>query len=178
MAEEIVASVAKISDLRFIALRYFNVAGAAPDLSRGLRSKQATHLVKVAAEAACGKRPDVQIYGTDYETEDGTCLRDYIHVSDLAEAHVLALNALVKGHQGGVYNCGYGRGASVREVLKIMKEVSGTNFPIQESPRRPGDPARIVANADRLRKDLGWQPKYDSLPLICRSAFEWEKRLT
>ena len=162
---------------RHVCLRYFNVAGARRDGLAGQRSRGATHLVKVAAEAACGKRPMVTIFGTDYPTPDGTAIRDYIHVEDLVEAHLAALRHLGGGGASGTYNCGYGRGHSVRAVLSTMQEVSGVRFQVIEGPRRAGDPAQLVADASRLRADLGWAPRADDLRVICETAYRWERGL-
>lgn len=161
----------------YIALRYFNVAGAALDAALGQATPEATHLIKVACEAACGKRGGVQIFGTDYPTPDGTCIRDYIHVEDLAAAHVLGLQYLLDGGESTVVNCGYGHGFSVREVVDTVQRVSGAAFPVEEAPRRAGDPARLVADNARIRHTLGWAPQHDDLALICRTAFDWESRL-
>jgi UDP-glucose 4-epimerase len=160
---------------RYVALRYFNVAGAATDGTLGQATPEATHLIKVACEAACGKRDGIHIYGTDYPTPDGTCIRDYIHVEDLAEAHVVALDSLLSGGPTGIYNCGYGRGYSVREVVEMVRRVSGVEFSSEDAPPRPGDPAALVANSDLLQSELGWRPRYNELELICRTAYEWEK---
>jgi UDP-glucose 4-epimerase len=131
--------------------------------------------VKVAAEAACGKRDKLLLFGTDYPTPDGTCVRDYIHVDDLAEAHVLALDYLRKGGKSEIFNCGYGRGFSVREVIESMKRVSHASFPVEERPRRAGDVVAIWADPGKVKSVLGWQPRFNDLDLICRTAYEWEK---
>ncbi len=167
------------TDRRFnyVALRYFNVAGAALDGSLGQATPDATHLIKVACETACGKRDQIEIFGTDYATEDGTCVRDYIHVEDLADAHVVALAYLLHQAESQVLNCGYGRGFSVREVLDMVQKVSGKTLAINEAPRRPGDPPILIADKTKIQEILGWQPKHDSLELICRTAYEWEKKL-
>lgn len=163
----------------WISLRYFNVAGAALDGKNGQRTKNATHLVKVAAEAAAGRRAGMNIFGTDYSTPDGTCIRDYIHVEDLASAHVVALESLRAGRvKNQIYNCGYGHGISVREVVDSMRAVSRVDFKVNEAARRPGDPARIVAEVRKIKNQLGWVPQYDSLETICRTAFAWESRLS
>lgn len=163
---------------RYVALCYFNVAGARLDGKLGQATPNATHLIKVACEAACGKRDSVSIYGTDYPTPDGTCIRDYIHVEDLARAHFDALAYLERGGASTTFNCGYGKGFSVREVLECVKAVSGVDFIVHEESRRDGDPVSLMANADRIRYALSWQPKYDDLQLICSSAYQWEKQLT
>ncbi|MBS1269150.1 MAG: UDP-glucose 4-epimerase [Gammaproteobacteria bacterium] len=161
----------------YMALRYFNVAGASPDAALGQATPEATHLVKVACEAACGKRNAVQIFGVDYPTPDGTCVRDYIHVEDLAAAHVLGLKYLLDGGTSTVLNCGYGHGFSVREVIDTVQRVSDVPFPVVETGRRSGDPAQLVADNARIKQQLGWSPQYDDLELICRTAFMWEQKL-
>jgi UDP-glucose 4-epimerase len=162
----------------YAALRYFNVAGADPSGRSGQSAERATHLIKVACEVALGKRSQMEVFGTDYPTPDGTCIRDYIHVSDLAAAHLDALRYLRKGSANLVLNCGYGHGHSVLEVLETMKKVSGANMPLVMSPRRPGDPAALVARADRLRGELGWRPRFDDLTTIVTHALEWERKLS
>jgi len=162
---------------RYIALRYFNVAGAAVDGSLGQATPEATHLIKVACEVICGKRNKLQIFGTDYPTRDGTCIRDYIHVDDLAAAHVMALKYLLDGEPSTVLNCGYGNGYSVREVVEVMRKVSGVNLVVEEIKRRAGDPPALIANNRKIRHTLAWNPEYDDLALICRNALDWEARL-
>lgn len=162
---------------QYLALRYFNVAGASLDAALGQATPEATHLIKVACEAASGKRPDMKIFGTDYPTPDGTCIRDYIHVEDLAAAHVLGLEYLLEGGGSTVLNCGYGHGFSVREVVDMVQHVSGVSFPVEETDRRAGDPPRLVADNTRVRETLGWAPRHDDLALICRTAFDWETAL-
>ncbi len=176
MSELILRDCEKPYGLRSVCLRYFNVAGAALDGKNGQRTKNATHLIKVASEAACGKRESVGIFGTDYPTEDGTGVRDYIHVEDLAELHVLALKYLNDGGRSEVFNCGYGRGFSVREVIDAVRKVSGVNFKVVEQPRRAGDAVYLVADSSKIRKAFSWTPKYDNLELICQTAYNWEKR--
>jgi UDP-glucose 4-epimerase len=160
---------------RYTALRYFNVAGAAIDGSLGQATPEATHLIKVACEAATGKRDGIRIFGTDYDTPDGTCIRDYIHVEDLAEAHVVVLDSLLAGGESGIYNCGYGSGYSVREVVDMVRQVSGVNFRSEEAPRRAGDARALIADSGLLQSQLGWRPRYNELELICRTAYDWEK---
>jgi UDP-glucose 4-epimerase len=163
--------------LKHVILRYFNVAGADPEGRTGQSTKGATHLIKVAVETALGRREKMDIFGTDYPTPDGTCVRDYIHVNDLAAAHLDALHYLRAGGSSITANCGYGRGYSVREVIDTVKRVSGADFRVDTSPRRPGDPAAIVASSDRARATLGWRPRYDDLSIIVDHALAWERRL-
>lgn len=162
---------------RYVALRYFNVAGARLDASLGQATPNATHLIKVAAEAACGTRARIEIFGNDYPTRDGTCVRDYVHVEDLVEAHVAALRRLQAGGASAIYNCGYGRGYTVREVLAAMQEVSGVGLNLVDAPRRPGDPVELVADPSCLKRDLLWTPRLDDLRVICESAYRWQRRL-
>ncbi|MBB4305322.1 UDP-glucose 4-epimerase [Rhodobium orientis] len=177
MTEMMLADVAAAHDFTYTALRYFNVAGADPEGRTGQSTARATHLIKVACETALGKRSHLDVYGTDYPTPDGTCVRDYIHVSDLANAHLLALGAMRNGEGSAVFNCGYGKGFSVLEVVDAVKRVSGADFAVKLAPRRPGDSPQIVAGADRIRKTLGWAPKYDDLDTIVEHAFRWERHL-
>jgi UDP-glucose 4-epimerase len=177
MSERMLADVAAVNSIRYVALRYFNVAGADPGGRIGQSTPAATHLIKVACEHATGKRSHVEIYGTDYETPDGTGVRDYIHVEDLAAAHLNALDYLRAGGASTTLNCGYGEGFSVRQVLDQVARVAGKPLHIVESPRRAGDPAQLVARADRIRERLGWQPRHQDLAGIVRSAFAWEQRL-
>jgi UDP-glucose 4-epimerase len=162
--------------LRYAILRYFNVAGADPKGRSGQSTPQATHLIKVAAQAALGQRPYLDVFGTDYATPDGTCVRDYIQVNDLARAHLVALRHLRGGGDCTVMNCGYGHGASVLDVIKVVKDVSGVDFEVRHSPRRPGDPAQLVARVDRIRS-LGWEPQHDDLADIVDQALRWERTL-
>jgi UDP-glucose 4-epimerase len=176
MVEKILNWYGKAYGLSSVALRYFNAAGAALDGSIGQDYPRPTHLITRACEAALGKRTDFKIYGDDYETPDKTCLRDYIHVLDLAEAHVAALKFLKKDKKGyHYYNVGTGRGYSVLEVVKMVKQVSGVDFSSPIGPRREGDPARLVAKAEKIKKELGWQPKYSDLKTIVESAWLWHK---
>jgi UDP-glucose 4-epimerase len=177
MSEWMLRDVAASSAMRYVALRYFNVAGSDTTGRIGQATPKATLLVKVACEAAVGKRPHVSIYGTDFPTDDGTGVRDYIHVEDLATAHLDALAYLRKGGAPKVLNVGYGRGYSVREVLKSVERVAGHPLTIREEPRRPGDPPILVARADRIRTELGWRPKLDDLDTIVRTSLQWEQRL-
>jgi UDP-glucose 4-epimerase len=162
---------------RYAALRYFNVAGADPKGRTGQATVGATHLIKVATEAAVGLRPKIDVYGTDYPTPDGTCVRDYIHVTDLVAAHSVALAHLRGGGASNTFNCGYGHGYSVLEVIEAVKRVSGVDFPVALADRRPGDPAAIVADATKIRTMLGWMPKFDDLDTIVGHALTWEKQL-
>ena len=177
MSEIMLHDAGKAHGLRFVVLRYFNVAGADPKLRTGQSTAGATHLIKVACEAALGKRPKIDIYGTDYPTPDGTCIRDYVHVSDLARAHSAALGYLRRGGDSATFNCGYGRGSSVLEVIDSVRRVSGRDFPVEISGRRAGDPAALVANVDRIRSTLDWRPQFQDLDTIVAHAFAWERRL-
>jgi UDP-glucose 4-epimerase len=177
MTEWMLEDAARAHDLRYVALRYFNVAGADPRGRSGQSTPNATHLIKVAAQAALGERPFLQVFGTDYPTPDGSCIRDYIQVTDLARAHVHALDHLRKGGESLTLNCGYGRGFSVKEVIDVVKRVSGVDFPVRLGERRPGDPAALVAQADRIREQLGWQPRYNQLEAIVEQALNWERAL-
>lgn len=174
MSETIIRDYARASKLKYVILRYFNVAGADSSGKIG-QSNNANHLIKIACDAALGLRPSVSIFGTDYPTPDGTGIRDYIHVEDLASAHVNALAYLETASDSQIFNCGYGRGYSVREVLAKVREVSGVDFAVAETSRRLGDPACVVAAADKIRRVLGWQPRYHSLEKIISSALAWEK---
>jgi UDP-glucose 4-epimerase len=177
MSEWMLRDLAAASALRYVALRYFNVAGSDPGGRLGHTAPQATLLVKVACQHAAGVRPGLQIFGTDYPTPDGTGVRDYIHVEDLASAHLRALDYLRKGGASATLNCGYGHGFSVREVLHMVERVSGKALKVEESPRRAGDPPSLVAKADRIRAVLGWDPRLDDLETIVRTQLEWEYRL-
>ncbi|AWN52722.1 UDP-glucose 4-epimerase GalE [Methylobacterium sp. 17Sr1-1] len=177
MTEWMLEDAARAHGISYVVLRYFNVAGADPRGRSGQSTPNATHLIKVATQAALGKRGQLEVFGTDYPTPDGSCLRDYIQVSDLAAAHLAALSHLRAGGESLTLNCGYGRGYSVLEVIDMVKSVSGVDFPVKLSPRRAGDPSRIVAGADRIRVELGWVPQHDDLREIVTQAFAWEKRL-
>ncbi len=177
MSEWMINDAARAHGLSFVILRYFNVAGADPRGRSGQSGKQATHLIKVAAQAALGERAMLEMFGTDYDTPDGTCVRDYIHVTDLARAHVAALEHLRNGGASTTLNCGYGRGYSVKQVIDVVKKVSGVDFPVRISPRRDGDPASLVAKADRIRAELGWNPQLDDLETIVGQALAWEASL-
>jgi UDP-glucose 4-epimerase len=177
MSEIMLHDAGRAYGLRFVALRYFNVAGADPKGRTGQATPQATHLIKVACETALGKRLKIDVFGTDYPTPDGTCIRDYIHVSDLARAHSAALAHLRRGGASATFNCGYGQGASVFEVIEAVRRVSGRSFAVEISGRRPGDAAELVANVDRIRATLEWRPQFKDLDTIVAHALAWEKRL-
>jgi UDP-glucose 4-epimerase len=177
MSEWMLGDVARAHGLAYVALRYFNVAGADPKGRSGQSSPNATHLIKVACQAALGQRAGLEIFGTDYPTTDGTCVRDYIHVTDLARAHLAALDHLRGGGGNLTLNCGYGRGFSVRQVVDVVKRVSGVDFPVTLSGRRAGDPASLIAKADRIRSELGWRPEHDDLEQIVSQALAWENAL-
>jgi UDP-glucose 4-epimerase len=176
MTEIMLRDAGAAHGLNYLILRYFNVAGADPLLRTGQSTKGATHLIKVAAETALGLRPAMEVFGTDYETPDGTCIRDYIHVSDLVRAHADALRHLRRGGASVTLNCGYGHGFSVREVIDTVKRVAGVDFKVKSSGRRPGDPAAIIADAGRIRALLSWAPQFDDLETIVEHALKWEHR--
>jgi UDP-glucose 4-epimerase len=177
ITEWMLRDVAAVNDMSYVVLRYFNVAGCDPLGRIGQSTPKATLLTKVASEAAVGKRDKLFIYGTDYDTPDGTGIRDYIHVEDLAGAHLDALTYLRRGGDSTILNAGYGRGYSVREVLAAVEKAHGKPLPIIEAPRRPGDPPSLVAGCDLIKSTLGWTPRYDDLDGIVTSALNWEKRL-
>ena len=177
MVEWMLKDTAFAHDLRYVVLRYFNVAGADPQGRTGQSFPNATHLIKVAVQTALGMRPGMEVFGTDYPTPDGSCLRDYIQVTDLARAHMAALRHLRAGGDNLTCNCGYERGYSVLEVIETVKRVTGVDFNVKISGRRPGDPAAIVAANEKARKILGWTPVHDNLEDIVRQAYEWEKKL-
>jgi UDP-glucose 4-epimerase len=177
MTEIILRDTGIAHGLKYAVLRYFNVAGADPLMRTGQSTPAATHLIKVAVQTALGLRPKMDVYGTDYPTPDGTCVRDYIHVSDLVRAHSDALDYLRGGGESATFNCGYGRGFSVLEVIETVKKVSGVDFKVELADRRPGDPAQIVAASDKARGMLGWTPRYDDLPTIVTHALAWEQEL-
>jgi UDP-glucose 4-epimerase len=177
MSEWMLAGVAQAAPFTYAALRYFNVAGSDPDGRIGQATPNATLLIKVACEHAVGKRPDVTIFGTDYPTADGTGVRDYIHVDDLAAAHLGALTWLRDGGASTTLNVGYGHGYSVREVLASVERVSGKPLRVREQARRPGDPPTLVARAERIRTELDWRPRLDDLDTIVRTSYAWEQRL-
>ncbi|MGA2044702.1 MAG: UDP-glucose 4-epimerase GalE [Roseiarcus sp.] len=177
MVEWMLADAARAHDLRHVVLRYFNVAGADPRGRLGQSTPNATHLIKRAVQTALGRHPSLEVFGEDYPTPDGTCVRDYIQVTDLIDAHLAALAYLRGGGPNLVCNCGYGRGYSVREVVEVVKRVSGADFRVDIGPRRAGDPAAVVAQADLIRRELGWTPRRDDLDAIVGQALDWERRL-
>ncbi|WP_127754052.1 UDP-glucose 4-epimerase GalE [Devosia sp. 1566] len=177
MTEWMLQDVAAAHPMTHGVLRYFNVAGADPEKRSGQSTPLATHLIKVACQTALGQRAKMDIFGTDYETPDGTCVRDYIHVTDLIEAHALLLEHLRGGGESTTLNCAYGQGYSVRQVVDTVKSVSGVDFKVEEGPRRPGDPASITATGEKVRSLLGWTPQHDDLTEIVRTAYDWEKHL-
>jgi UDP-glucose 4-epimerase len=178
MTERFLADLAIAdADFRYVALRYFNVAGADLESRLGQDYTNPTHLITRALKTALGIFPKLQIFGTDYPTEDGTCIRDYIHVADLAQAHLDALSYLVDGGASEVFNCGYGHGFSVKDVVAMARQVTAVDFPVVETDRREGDPAELIAGCEKIRKELGWQPRFDNLEIILQSAWDWEQRL-
>jgi UDP-glucose 4-epimerase len=177
MTELMLRDTREAHGLNYCALRYFNVAGADVKGRSGQSTPRATHLIKVACQTSLGQRSQMEVFGTDYPTHDGTCIRDYIHVSDLISAHVDALAHLKRGGESGIFNCGYGEGFSVLDVIKSVERVSGKPLNVKMGPRRAGDPAGIVAGADRARSILGWKPKHNNLDLIVKTALDWEQHL-
>ena len=177
MVEWMLEDTSRAYDFRYVALRYFNVAGADPKGRLGQSTPNATHLIKRGVQTALGIHPKIEIFGEDYPTRDGTCVRDYIQVTDLIDAHLSALAYLRAGGSNVVCNCGYGHGETVREVIEVVKRVSGIDFPVVVSGRRAGDPAAIVAKAERAKAVLGWKPTRDNLDAIVRQALDWERRL-
>ena len=177
MTECMLADVARNTDLKYVTLRYFNVAGADPAGRYGQSTTKTTLLVQIAAQHALGVRGQMEVFGTDYPTVDGTCVRDYIHVSDLVQAHLLALDHLESGEESLTCNVGYGQGFSVKQVIDTMKEISGSDFPVRFGPRRTGDAIEVVAKADLVRERLGWRPEYNDLNIIAQHALNWEKKL-
>lgn len=177
MTEWMLRDASRAHGLGYVVLRYFNVAGADPKGRTGQSTPRATHLIKVACQTALGQRPFLEVFGTDFPTPDGSCLRDYIHVADLARAHVQALDHLRNGGDNLTLNCGYGRGYSVLDVVETVKRVSGVDFDVRMAPRRAGDPASIVATGEKVRAELGWTPELDDLTTIVAHALAWERHL-
>jgi UDP-glucose 4-epimerase len=178
MTEHFLADLAQADDgFRYVALRYFNVAGADAKSRLGQDYTNPTHLITRALKTALGIFPKLQVFGTDYPTADGTCIRDYIHVADLAQAHLDALRYLSAGQPSSIFNCGYGHGFSVTDVVAMSKKVTGIDFLVEKAGRRDGDPAKLIAGCDKIRKTLAWQPCYDDLEVILRTAWDWEKKL-
>ena len=177
MVEWMLQDASRAYGLKYVALRYFNVAGADPQGRLGQSTPNATHLIKRGVQTALGRFPSMDVYGEDYPTRDGTCVRDYIQVTDLIDAHLAALAYLRTGGDSLTCNCGYGHGATVKEVIEVVKRVSGVDFKVNYAPRRAGDPAAIVAKAERVREALGWRPRRDDLDAIVRQALDWERRL-
>ncbi len=175
MSERMITDLAAATDLNYVILRYFNVAGANPDGLLGQATPEATHLIKVACECVTGQRDGMSVFGTDYETRDGTCIRDYIHVEDLAKAHVMALDYMARGGESRILNCGYGRGFTVQEVIDVVKQQSDMDFPVTETGRRAGDPAALMADNTRIKETLGWAPDFDDLNTIVSTALAWEQ---
>jgi len=178
VVERILKDLSEAKDFHYISLRYFNVAGSEPTGKIGQAYKEATHLITRALKTAKGEFDKLSIFGTDYPTKDGTCIRDYIHVDDLAEAHLLALSYLMEDSRCRQFNCGYGLGYSVREVVETAKKTTGINFNTEEVERRPGDPPILVADSSKLRKELNWKPKFNDLEYIIKTAWDWEKNLS
>ncbi|MBF0170736.1 MAG: UDP-glucose 4-epimerase GalE [Nitrospinae bacterium] len=176
ISETMLAELSRLGRLSYVALRYFNVAGADPAGRIGFDSLRSPHVIPRIFRAALGTSEKIEIFGTDWPTPDGTCIRDYIHVSDLIDAHLLAMERLLAGGASDIFNVGYGHGFSVREVVDRAKEACGVPFTVTEGPRRPGDPARLVADSAKIRAELGWTPKRDDLAAICRDAWNWMRR--
>ena len=176
MSEMMLRDLGKATDMRHVILRYFNVAGSDPEGRIGQSTEKATLLIKVAAEVATGQREQLYVFGTDYPTPDGTGIRDYIHVDDLADAHIKALEYLRKGGDSVTLNCGYGHGYSVREVIDAVNRVNVTPIKVKEEERRAGDPPALIAKAEKARKLLGWEPKYDDLDFIVKTSLDWERK--
>lgn len=176
MSEWMIQDYGATSDLRYVILRYFNVAGAEPEGRLGQFSANATHLIKVTCDAALGNRPELKVFGTNFPTPDGTAIRDYIHVEDLATAHVDALRYLEQGNQSQTFNCGYGKGYSVQQVIERVKAISGADFPVIKTSPRPGDPVSVVACGNKIRQLLNWQPKYNDLDTIICTTLDWETK--
>lgn len=177
VTEHMLKDLSEVSDLRYVVLRYFNVAGADPSARYGQSSTKTTLLIQIAIQCALGLRDELEIFGTDYDTPDGTCIRDYLHVTDLIDAHMLALRHLRSGGESMTLNVGYGHGYSVREIIETAKAIANRDFPVRESGRRRGDPVEVVADARQIREKLGWTPKLDNITTIVRHAYAWELRM-
>lgn len=177
MVEQMLKDLSDASDLNYVSLRYFNVAGADPGGRIGQVYKDPTHLITRALKTAKGEFEKLSVFGTDYQTSDGTCIRDYIHVDDLATAHLLALGYLMETNKSRIFNCGYGHGYTVRQVIETAKKVTGVNFTTVESDRRPGDPPALIAGSARIKQELSWKPEHDDLEFIIKTAWEWEKNV-
>lgn len=176
MVERMLQDLSQTADFRYVSLRYFNVAGADPEGKIGQAYKETTHLITRALKTAKGEMSKLFIFGTDYPTSDGTCIRDYIHVNDLAEVHIAALGHLINDRSSRVFNCGYGHGYSVRDIVSSAKKISGIDFPTEYVGRRPGDSPCIVADNTRVRRELNWKPRYDDIDFIIRTAWDWERK--
>ena len=175
MVENILTDFRNAYGLNFVSLRYFNAAGAEPDGKIGEDHRPETHLIPLVLQTALGKRESIQIYGDDFDTKDGTCIRDYIHIVDLARAHLLALDLLLEGKPGGFYNLGNGEGHSVKEVVEMAREVTGKSIPSEIVGRRPGDPAVLIGSSEKAIKELGWKPQFNELETIIKTAWRWHK---
>jgi UDP-glucose 4-epimerase len=176
MVERMLQDLSDSADFRYVSLRYFNVAGADPDGKIGQAYEESTHLITRALKTAKGELRKLLVYGTDYDTPDGTCIRDYIHVNDLAAVHIAALDHLIHSGQSRVFNCGYGHGYSVREIIRSAKKITGIDFQTEDADRRPGDSPGIVADNARVKRELNWKPRYDDIDFIIRTAWEWERK--
>ncbi|MDP2168063.1 MAG: UDP-glucose 4-epimerase GalE [Thermodesulfovibrionales bacterium] len=174
--EHMLEDTSTATGLRYVSLRYFNAAGADPEARIGEAHEPETHLIPLVLKAAKGELPGIKIFGTDYPTPDGTCIRDYVHVDDLSDAHLLSLRHLLEGGRSEVFNCGYGHGYSVREVVDAARNATGIDFKVEDSARRPGDPAVLVASSDKIRQRLGWTPRHDDLAYIIKTAWNWERK--
>ncbi len=177
VVERVLKDVSDCSNFNHVSLRYFNAAGADTEGKLGEKKKEASHLITMCVRTALGSNPYLNIYGTDYDTPDGTCIRDYVHVEDLAEAHILALEYLLNGGESQSFNCGCSSGYSVLEAVRTAKKVTGVDFPVKYAKRRPGDPPVLVSDSSKIREVLGWKPKYDNIEYIIKTAWDWEKKL-
>jgi len=177
LSEIVLKDLSDLTQFNYVSLRYFNVAGADPEGQLGQKYKEASHLITRALKTAKGELSEIQLFGQDYDTPDGTCIRDYIHVNDLANAHILALEYLLAGNRSQIFNLGYGQGFSVKEVIEATKKITRINFKVKESDRREGDPASLIADSSKIKKILKWTPQYNDLDFIIQTAWEWEKKL-